>query len=171
MSTHMPSVKSGIFAPLRWQISLRPSLSAWRNLLSSSGLSYLTNQYLVHENLIQVFFSNATLEQAGEHDQDPCCIMAINTFVMSVLIRVAQGDMATTFDMPNSGHSDEHEGFRRACSSPMTMLWTSHYMIGSCICSYLISSSPQGRSTSRCTKLTTGSCTMSRSTTRLTCQP
>ena len=65
---------------------------------------YLTNQYLVHENLIRVLFSNATLEQTGQHDQDPCYIMAINAFVMGVPIRVIKGDVATAFDMTDSGH-------------------------------------------------------------------
>ena len=46
-------------------------------------MSYLTTQYLVHENLLCVFFSNATLDNA---DEDPCRIVAINTFVMGVPI-------------------------------------------------------------------------------------
>ena len=31
-------------------------------------MPYLTTQYPIHENHIQVFFSNATMKQAGEHD-------------------------------------------------------------------------------------------------------
>ena len=49
-------------------------------------MSYLTIQYHVHENLLRVFFSNATLEDADEHDEDPCHIVAINTFVMGMPI-------------------------------------------------------------------------------------
>ena len=37
--------------------------------------------------------------------------MAINTFVMAMPIWVTQGDVATAFDMLDSGHNDEHEGF------------------------------------------------------------
>ena len=51
-------------------------------------MSYLINQYLLHENLIRIFFSNATQENVGEPDEDLCCIMAINTFAMGVPIRV-----------------------------------------------------------------------------------
>ena len=51
-------------------------------------MTYLTAQYSVHENLIRVFFSSASLEQAGEPDEDPCHIVAINTFVMGVSIWV-----------------------------------------------------------------------------------
>ena len=49
---------------------------------------YLTTQYLVHENLLWVFFSKATLKDADEHDEDLCHIVAINTFVMGVPIWV-----------------------------------------------------------------------------------
>ena len=45
-------------------------------------ITYLTTQYLVHENLLSVFFSNATLEDIGKEAEDPCQIVAINTFVM-----------------------------------------------------------------------------------------
>ena len=65
----------------------------------------------VHENLIRVFFSNAILEEVGEKDEDPCCIVVINTFVMGVLIRVTQSDVVITFNIPNRGRSNEHEGF------------------------------------------------------------
>ena len=74
-------------------------------------MSYLSIQYLIHENLIRVFFFNAFLEKASEPDEDPCHLVAINTFVMGVPIRVTQGDVATAFDMPDDGRSDKHEGF------------------------------------------------------------
>ena len=61
-------------------------------------MPYLTIQHLVREKLIRVFFSNATLEEPREEDENPCCIMAINTFVMGVLIRVTQEEVSTTFD-------------------------------------------------------------------------
>ena len=38
-------------------------------------MSYLTTQYLVDENLLCVFFSNATLENADEKDEDLCHIV------------------------------------------------------------------------------------------------
>ena len=79
-------------------------------------MSYLTTQYPVHENHIRVFFSNASLKQAGEHDEDPCRIVSINTYVMGVPIWVTQKNVATAFDMPDSSHNDEYEGF------PMSML-------------------------------------------------
>ena len=44
-------------------------------------MSYLTIQHPIHENLIWVFFSNATLEEAGEEDKDQCCIVVINIFL------------------------------------------------------------------------------------------
>ena len=71
----------------------------------------LDYSYPIHENLIQVFFSNATLKQVGEPDKDSCRIVAINNFIMGVPIQVTQGDVATTFDMLDSGCNDEHEGF------------------------------------------------------------
>ena len=74
-------------------------------------MPYPTVQYLIHENLIRVFFSNATLDDAGEEDEDPCHIMAINTFVIGVLIWVTQSDVATAFNISDRGHSDEHKGF------------------------------------------------------------
>ena len=43
-------------------------------------MSYLTTQYPVHENLLRVFFSNVTLENADKHDEDLCHIVAIKTF-------------------------------------------------------------------------------------------
>ena len=51
-------------------------------------MSYLTIQPLIHENLVQVFFSNATLKRASEEDGNSCRIVAINTLVMGVPIRV-----------------------------------------------------------------------------------
>ena len=71
-------------------------------------MSYLTTQYTIHENLIRVFFSNAFLEQAGELDEDTCHIVAINTNVIGVPIRVIQEDIAIAFDMPDSSRSDDH---------------------------------------------------------------
>ena len=37
--------------------------------------------------------------------------MAINTFVMGKPIRITQKDVATAFDMPDEGLSDEHVGY------------------------------------------------------------
>ena len=59
-------------------------------------MSYVIIQYPIHEKLLQVFFSNATLVDANEHDEDPCRIGAINTFVMGMPIRVTQGVVAET---------------------------------------------------------------------------
>ena len=53
-------------------------------------MPHLTIQHPIHENLIRVFFSNSTLEEAGEKDEDLCHIVAINTFVMGVPIQVTQ---------------------------------------------------------------------------------
>ena len=55
-----------------------------------------------------MFFSNVILESAGEEDEDPCRIVAINTFMMGVPIWVTQDSVATMFDMPNEGLSNEH---------------------------------------------------------------
>ena len=74
-------------------------------------MSYLTTQFLVHENFIRVFFSNVSLKQVGEPDEDSCRIVAINTYVMVVSIWVTQEDVATAFDMQDNGYSDEHERF------------------------------------------------------------
>ena len=49
-------------------------------------MTYLITQHPIHENLLRVFFSNATLESIDEEDEDPCQIVAINTFVMGVLL-------------------------------------------------------------------------------------
>ena len=51
-------------------------------------MSYLTTQYPIHANFLCVFFSNDTLEDADEEDEDSCHIVAINTFVMGVPIRI-----------------------------------------------------------------------------------
>ena len=72
-------------------------------------MPYLTIQHSVHENLIQI-------EEVGEKDEDPCCIVVINTFVMGAPIRVTQEEVATTFDMSGEGLSDEHASY------PLTML-------------------------------------------------
>ena len=79
-------------------------------------MSYLTTKHPIHENLLKVFFADATLENTDEGDKDPCKVVVINTFVVGVPIRVIQGVVAQTFDIPDSGRSNEHEGF------PMTML-------------------------------------------------
>ena len=105
-------------------------------------IPYLTVQHPFHENLIRVFFSNATLEDVGEEDEDSCCIVAINTFVMGVPIQVTQGDVAMAFDMPNEGLNGEHVSFLPLCSSLMVMPQTSHYMKGYCTCSPLTFSDP-----------------------------
>ena len=73
--------------------------------------SYLTTQYLVHKNLLRVFFYNATLENVDEEDEDPCRIVVINTFMMGVPIRVTLGVVVETFNMPDKGLDFEHEGF------------------------------------------------------------
>ena len=74
-------------------------------------MSYLTTQHPIHENLFWVFFSNATLKEACEEDEDQCRIVAINTFMMGVPIRVTQKDVAAAFDMPDKGLSDEYVGY------------------------------------------------------------
>ena len=58
-----------------------------------------------------MFFSNTTLEVAVEGSKDPCWIVAINTLVMGVPIRVTQNMVAETFNMPNEGLDSEREGF------------------------------------------------------------
>ena len=40
----------------------------------------------MHENLLRVFFNNVMLEDADEDDEELCWTVAINTFVMGVLI-------------------------------------------------------------------------------------
>ena len=62
-------------------------------------MPYLTIQHSACENLIRVFFSNATLEEAGEEDEDPCYIVVNITFVMGVPIWDTQRDVATAFEM------------------------------------------------------------------------
>ena len=57
----------------------------------------LTTQYPVHENLLRVFFSKATLKDIDEHNEDLCRIVVINTFLMGVLIQVTQWAMVETF--------------------------------------------------------------------------
>ena len=70
----------------------------------------------MHENLLRVFSSIATLENANEHDEVPCRIVVINTFVMGMPIRVTQRVVPERFNMSDIGLSDEHEGF------PMSMV-------------------------------------------------
>ena len=77
---------------------------------------YPTTQYPVHENLLRVFFSNATLEDTDEHDEDPCRIVVINTSMMGMPILVIQEVVAKTFAMSDNDFSDEHVGF------PLSML-------------------------------------------------
>ena len=79
-------------------------------------MPYLIVQDLVHENLVQQFFSNATLENTDEEDEDLCRIVATNTFLMGVPIQVTQDSVATAFDMLDEGFSDEYTSY------PTTML-------------------------------------------------
>ena len=102
-------------------------------------MSYLTTQYSMHENLLWVFFSNATLEDADQHDEDLCHIVAMNTFVMGVPIRVTQRVVAETVAMPGNSFGDEHIGFPLSMLIPNEMLWTSCSMRDSYICLSFIS--------------------------------
>ena len=74
-------------------------------------MPYLTTQYPIHKNLLRVFFSNATLENADEHDEDPCCIVSINTFVIGVPIQLTRRVVAETFATLDNDLGDEHVGF------------------------------------------------------------
>ena len=121
---------------------------------------YLTTQHPVHENLMRVLFSNATLEKAGEHYEDRCRIMAINTLVIGVPIRVTQAVVATAFDMLDSGRSDAHKGFLVSMliphdNAPDLPLHKRllHFFISHCF-------RPIARRTPRYARLTTGLCTM-----------
>ena len=105
-------------------------------------MPYLTTRYPLHENLLKVLFSNATLENMGEEEEDSCRIVAINTFVIGWPIRITQEDVATAFDMPDKGLSDEHTGYLPSMLIPHDNSQISHCIIGSCICLCLISSSP-----------------------------
>ena len=49
-------------------------------------MSYLTTQYHVHDNLLHVFFSNTTLDNVDEKDEDSCRMVTINNFIMGVPI-------------------------------------------------------------------------------------
>ena len=60
----------------------------WSRFKEFGWMPYLTTQYPVHKNLLWVFFSNATLESANEHDENLCHIITINTFVMDLPIWV-----------------------------------------------------------------------------------
>ena len=73
-------------------------------------IPYLTTQYPIHENLIQILFSNFALASAAEGDKDLYRIVAINTFIMGMPIRITQRDVVETFGMLDSDYSDEHEG-------------------------------------------------------------
>ena len=74
-------------------------------------MSYLTIQYSMHENLLCMFFSNVVLEDIGEKTEDMCRIVAINSFVMGMPIRVTKNMVVETFDMPDRGLNSKHEGF------------------------------------------------------------
>ena len=74
-------------------------------------IPYLTTQHPIHKNLFGVLFSNAILKNAGKKEEDSCRIVVINTFVMSMPIRITQKDVATVFDMLDEGLSDEHAGY------------------------------------------------------------
>ena len=58
-----------------------------------------------------MFFSNATLEQTSEPDEDLCHIVTINIFVMGRPIRITERDVATSFNLPDRSCRTEHEGF------------------------------------------------------------
>ena len=66
-------------------------------------MDILLDHPVSHKNLLRVFFSNATLENVDEEDENLCRIVAINTFVMGVPIRVTQGVVVKTFNMPDKG--------------------------------------------------------------------
>ena len=51
-------------------------------------IRYLTTQCLVHDNLIHVFFNNVELETASEDSEDPCQVVAINTYFIGKDIQV-----------------------------------------------------------------------------------
>ena len=74
-------------------------------------MPYLTVQHLIHENLVRVFFSNVTLENTSEGDEDPCHIVMINTFLVGVSIWVTQESVAMAFGIPNEGLSNEHASY------------------------------------------------------------
>ena len=69
-------------------------------------------------NLLWVFFSIATLENAYEHEEDLSRIVSINTFVMGVPNQVTQWVVVETFAMPNNGLGDEHAGFPQSMPIP-----------------------------------------------------
>ena len=72
----------------------------------------------MHENLLRVFFNNVVLEDADEDDEELCWTVAINTFVMGVLIRVTQAMVAKIFGMLESGPDSEHEGYLSSMIMP-----------------------------------------------------
>ena len=49
-------------------------------------IGYLTTQYLVHENVIWVFFSNVELKKAGEDSEDSYRTITINTYILGMAI-------------------------------------------------------------------------------------
>ena len=115
---------------------------------------YLTTQHLVHENLLWVFFSNATLESTREEDEDPFQIVVINTFLIGMTIAVTQGDVAMAFDISDGGLSDKHVGF------PMSILIQHDNALDLHLHERL-----------QYARLITGLCTMSRLATRSICPP
>ena len=78
----------------------------------------MTTQYPVHENLLQVFFLKATLEDANRRDEDLCRIVVIHTFVMGVPIWVTQGVVVETFVMLDNDLGDEHVDFPQSMLIP-----------------------------------------------------
>ena len=62
------------------------------------------------------------MESANEKDADLCRIVAINTFIMGVPIRVTQRVVVETFDMPDSDLTFKHEGLSLNMVIPMTIL-------------------------------------------------
>ena len=134
-------------------------------------MPYLTTKHPIHENLIWVFISNATLEQVSELDEDPCRIVAINAFVMGRPIRITQGDVAASLICRIEAVVISMRDSIRACLFPTIMPQTFHWMRGCYTYLCLICSDPLGRSIPRYATRTTGSCTTSRPTTRSTCPP
>ena len=111
MSSHLQSTRLETSTLLRWQIFFEAKFKYLVTFEEFGWILHLTVKYTVHENLIRVFFSNATLEDAGEEDEDPYRIVVINTYVMCITIQVTQENVATLFDIPDKGLSDEHVGY------------------------------------------------------------
>ena len=74
-------------------------------------MPYLITRYPVHENLLQIFFSNVVLENTSEESENPYRIMAINTFMMGMPIWITQGVVAQVFGLSDDGVNSEHKGY------------------------------------------------------------